>query len=967
MPTTFTPGDEKQDEALNPGQQDYDRRFNDIARAEEAGTFNDSVNNYDKNADSSQEDANIKKLQNQEASSVPNAGWTNNVGAPDDKKKGRAKGWFKKAGPALGIGGIFGVGGFALIALTSPALLIVQVKETMVNKFNTQLSSMESRSNKLLASKMNGATKGFCGSIVTIKCKFSTMSEKQVAKLKAAGIEVESDGKTLLGRTKPASFKFGDKTISAAEFSNMARTNPEFRAALKQAYNPKYAGFAGKAWAAVASKFKITKKTPELDADKDSAKAKAKINDIAKEGTKDPGVRTRAEASDAECKGSSCVSADEAGKINENSSLVESATKDGSIASKIRAGLSGGVADTAGSFFKISAPLDYACQGYGALTMLSYAAKAIRAAQLVRYSMIFFSVADTIKAGNSPKPEDVSLLGSILTTTVKDSSDPTKTTIGSATDSFGYKYAAYGDSSAPEKDMKIANRFIAGGGFVGEMSNVTNAILTPLGGRGPAKATCGTLANPLVQGASIILGIASLFVPGANVAKIAASAAAGVAVSLAIAILPGMLADIVAGTVTKDIAGEESGNAIASGAGSLMSDSLAAQNGNAPMSKADAVAYNSLQTDTTNQYIADDLRTTSPFDATNPNTFLGSIAAKFLPLRSSSTPLVTLGSILTNSVKNTIPTSSALSTEDYKNSLNVCQDMDVQEAGYAADPFCNVIRGIPPQYLDKDPNQVVDELITAGDLTEDGTRVGKYQEFVNKCITNEEPLGYADASTGYNNDEAKSCIINDSNANYYLNYMDQRIELGMSGEDTEEGSGPSSVASVNIDEANLFNDSTSIACAAGTTDAGTNTGYNSGKPIPVRLCSMPNTVYDGKPGLVNSRASGAAYAMFEQMKTDLGLSVVTLNDSFRTMAEQQQAKAEYGDQAADPGYSNHQMGYAFDVNMGSANGGNSSSYSAGVNTSYPGNKVWEWLKANASKYHFSQYSREGWHWSINGG
>lgn len=107
--------------------------------------------------------------------------------------------------------------------------------------------------------------------------------------------------------------------------------------------------------------------------------------------------------------------------------------------------------------------------------------------------------------------------------------------------------------------------------------------------------------------------------------------------------------------------------------------------------------------------------------------------------------------------------------------------------------------------------------------------------------------------------------------------------------------------------------------------------------------------------------------MFEQMKTDLGISTVTINDSFRTMAEQQEAKATYGSQAADPGFSNHQMGFALDINMGSANAGTATSYVMNVNNSYPGNKPWEWLVANASKYHFSQFSKEGWHWSINGG
>jgi LAS superfamily LD-carboxypeptidase LdcB len=178
----------------------------------------------------------------------------------------------------------------------------------------------------------------------------------------------------------------------------------------------------------------------------------------------------------------------------------------------------------------------------------------------------------------------------------------------------------------------------------------------------------------------------------------------------------------------------------------------------------------------------------------------------------------------------------------------------------------------------------------------------------------------------------------------------------------DEGAGTTTPPTMvnGIDEANLFKDSTTVPCAEGTTEVRDDTGYNEGTAIPVKLCSLPNTTENGKPSLVNSRASGAVVAMFDQMKKDLSLDSIAINDSFRTMAEQQALRASLGSQAAPPGYSNHQMGYAFDVNMGMVN------YKKDVNTSYPGNRIWEWLKTNAGKYHFSQYAAEGWHWSVNG-
>jgi hypothetical protein len=39
------------DTRLDPGQADYDKKFNDLQKREEAGTFDDIAKNYDKTAD----------------------------------------------------------------------------------------------------------------------------------------------------------------------------------------------------------------------------------------------------------------------------------------------------------------------------------------------------------------------------------------------------------------------------------------------------------------------------------------------------------------------------------------------------------------------------------------------------------------------------------------------------------------------------------------------------------------------------------------------------------------------------------------------------------------------------------------------------------------------------------------------------------------------------------------------------
>ena len=112
------PGEEKREDTLNPGQQDYDRRFNDIAKAEEQGTFNDIANNYNQTADSSQEDGNINRLKERESEgdSSANGGWKYNAGnnAAKPEKFKRLKQVFKisrKRGGIVGILALLGVGG----------------------------------------------------------------------------------------------------------------------------------------------------------------------------------------------------------------------------------------------------------------------------------------------------------------------------------------------------------------------------------------------------------------------------------------------------------------------------------------------------------------------------------------------------------------------------------------------------------------------------------------------------------------------------------------------------------------------------------------------------------------------------------------------------------------------------------------------------------------------------------------
>lgn len=194
---------------------------------------------------------------------------------------------------------------------------------------------------------------------------------------------------------------------------------------------------------------------------------------------------------------------------------------------------------------------------------------------------------------------------------------------------------------------------------------------------------------------------------------------------------------------------------------------------------------------------------------------------------------------------------------------------------------------------------------------------------------------------------------------------DDKKHLGSSTTSTTETAG------ANVDMANLYKDSSGIACAANTKDLGLQDGYHAGQKMRIRICAVPNLKSSGSESngqfgvtgangaaVVNSRVSGSVYAMVEAAKKD-GVTLEA-NSSFRSMAHQQQlcnndAGCRSGNytMVGKPGTSNHQAGIAID-------------FSEGGSTISKGTRSWNWLNSNASKFSYKPYSAEAWHWSPSG-
>jgi hypothetical protein len=990
------PGEEKREDTLNPGQQDSDRRFNDIAKAEEQGTFNDIANNYNQTADSSQEDAAVNRLKERESEgdSSASVGWKYNAGnnsAKPEKFK-RLKQVFKisrKRGGIVGILALLGVGGGLLAGFLGPASMLINLAENATLKNDTTSTSMERRFMKVLGFSTADSDPICANNTKNIKCKMGKISNRALDQLAKKGITPEFDNekdsndrkKTGYPTKNPSRYVVDLKdgspisTVDARDLPRLLANNPKIAKKVLGtggAFNVRVKAWSGKhITEKLYTKFGINRNGGLADGENKRLSPVEKLAEITEK------LREKMPGSEK----ISSASADVRTKI----------TNQLGKAGKAGPAYVGSVA----SCIAVKTP--------------SYIASAVAAVQLAQIMPVGMETilspgnkakSSGVDTNNSISGEDVDSIGTLLTNKTPRESDGKMTSaldspilqasigVNTAKSAVSKDYTP-GFSVLTNPIVKTANAADA------NMAPFCNVVMSPA-----AMYTALAISSTLTVAASStvfggFLKLAADYLISEMITRVAVNVAEGVAKDV--------LVDVAKNDKIEKAQGEALGDVAGISMASMFSAGGMARN--LPVLKQSQVADFDVARTENEAFERDmDVATLSPFDISSKYTFLGSIV--------NNTQLAVLQSgKYDGSLLSTIPGLVNFSKASLVPSLHAADNSSANYCGYADDfglttenaadtPAINMAglpcTGLTQTQMNMSTNEAIDLMV--GEQWLDESKTIKDTDSIQDLMGGPEQKGgyikantpladyitsCSDASTGEYLYNSSGCTVSEAGSTtgtdlpplnnpksleamavFLLDY--QQIQM-INGDD-EGGSAAPAVADTTVDEANLFNDSTAVACAAGTTDAGKDTGYNKGTAVPLQMCALPNAKKVGQPAIVNSRASGVAFAMFEQMKTDLGLEYVTLNDAFRTMADQQSLFARYGSpQAARPGMSNHQMGFALDINMGSLNGGNSGSYRVNVNSSYPGNKVYEWLVANASKYHFSQLKSEGWHWSINGG
>lgn len=980
----------------NIGQQHADRVVNPLAKYEQNGTIDTAKYNQD-------DHANYARQREAEAGQgSPSGGWADRTsggaGAEPQGFAGKAKAAFmamsgRKKGAMGGIIvlilGLLGVGG----TLFTPGIGIVQMKEVLTSNLNDQLAAMDIRSDSVFRAKLKSMSSGVCTG-VQIKCKFSTMSNRQVNKFKAAfekyGYIIPDDGiqETALGRKRITKIVAPDGSVikNPADLIQARKSNADVRAAMKRVFNPVYYGLSDKVANTFLRENNTDKKKKITGTDEEEMrKQMAEATSGERAGASRGVVLTDAEGEeyvvDPEVE-------DDNGKPRKvyandpDFEAVKNAAEQriSELEAKSNPGLkaTGGLFRAAGAGVSALGVADAACSVYNLSRAVAATAKAARSMQLVQYAMVINSAADSIKAGDAT-PEEVEFVGNMLTKT-----DTNKTTLNETTgeqeenpfygkaafDSPGYKTASYNDAPILTPQSQ---QYMVGGGLSGSLSSVMSDVEKALTADNPAalRSTCGVIQSPWVRGAGLVAGV--FLAIGSFGVGTAISIAASAAVGFAIPFLEAALSDIVAGNVIgEDIAGVDAGDAFFAGTSALLGG-IAMKRGMAPLGKSGIQQYLAATADTRETLIADAKAEASQdqFNPYNQYSFLGSLTQTLFPVvsqaqSSASGALMSVGSLISTSVGSL--TRDASATQEYNEArYSLCNDQGYEELGIDADVFCNVRYGLTPQELGMDSEAVVDFMLAKEFISGSGTPQGKYEEFMKNCVNREDGWGETSEENG---NIGLECVDGSGSTYEYISYfrvytMDASLSDAM---DDEDEATTSQIAGSTIDLENLYKDSTDVACAPNTQDKGISTGYVDGADFPVRICALPNTQESGKPdgmAIVNSRVSGAAYAMIEQMKKDLGVQKITFNDSFRSPEKQQEAinrcgLYSQGGCAAAQGFSNHQSGVALDFGEGGC------AYTAGIKEC-PASKYWVWLKENASKFGFRNEIAEWWHWSPTGG
>lgn len=720
----------------------------------------------------------------------------------------------KRKGPLIGfvLALLLGTGGAGFFI--APVLGPITFFENVTDDLNDQLSAMEIRGgylfrNKLPSSERKVALTG-CTKL-SIRCKFASVNDKQIAKLKEAGITVQGEKGGPFGiRTQPTGYSFQGKDFTPEQWSAELKSNSSAQYAQRRANNMKYLGMSDTAFTRVLKRFGISKKPPEL-----TGSVKDRVNALlAKANTSEVASLKFSATADGD-DGEPRYTLD--GDTKSPPSIYSEAQKlklEASISRVANAKPPSKIAKASIGAFSVLGYWDLACSVKNMIGAASVASKVANQAELIKYAMPLASLSGQMKAGEI-SVEDAEALGEFFSQT--DSRKSINNLTGSVTATSGDENVGstvsdevgtidnpdYGKSLMDSELYKMSSNGGVASASVGRtsvslgmgqnqllggisgFSNIAN-VITNLGDTN----ACAIVQSFGVRTLGIIAGVGAAIGSGGGSAIGQGIIAAGM--MTAMVVMDSVVNNALSGSLLENAELADAtvvrGDGLWTGMSGLLGAS-AQQRGLVPGSSSQIVEYAQLQNQTKQDYIALEREDTNQLDIKNQYSFVGSLARSVAGYSTSSSfnagsVLSNISSIVGGGLGTFANISSAYAAPIDQARFEQCDDENYQKIGIDADVQCNIRYIMPSEDLALDTDEVAVYMEQNGFVEQD-TTTGFPAGY-----TPPEPAESQNAVTGFVSGTVDSFVnTRDLKGNEYAMFLDYCAYRTMPFGETFEESG----------------------------------------------------------------------------------------------------------------------------------------------------------------------------------
>ena len=637
----------------------------------------------------------------------------------------------KKTTPLVAIVG--GIAACLFVIFGSTSLLGAHLEALYTEATDTQYTSSTLRSTRLFSYMLTGGNQ--ISTSWSGARKYKTFSPWLKSRLEKNGIKVAN-----------GALEFKGETITADNFATTYRDNVEFREAYSTSKRGRVAGFFDDAADRIYKKLGLSRNILEDfkqtgDADADDAAYNKTMSEQFKTDNLDTSTKTVDEETVTDENGNP--------KLDENGQPI---TEKSEVADSGKAGATEGESSTTKAtnyLNKATAAVSTACGALKIGALLATTVSAVETYSTIHYFMNIMETPSKTKYGAGDEAAANQVNNFFTRSVTTEYPDPETgemiTLTGAPLEGENERVILGGVKPNLEK----ANRY--------SLSRLSKVLRVTMGSYGATAIACSA-----ANAANAALSLASLAVPGGAFVKITTSllvdvaikVGAQLAVTAALSFLIPTLAQTLFENHFESLAGIPAGEAFGKGAAAANTQLAARGSGQAGASEEKLAQYSRQTTEVLALDAELDRYTHSPFDASNKNTFLGSIVNSALSFATTSSlfgPISTFANLTKNSIGSLTGTTYADSGLRYFDFYGDCPDLD-DIGGIKGDIYCNRITITDPSTTDLapddetyisilEPNLETDE--KGNEKIKDGSRLAKY---INFCSERESPFGVYDAS-----------------------------------------------------------------------------------------------------------------------------------------------------------------------------------------------------------------------------